>query len=88
MKSDLSRKADAVAEGQMRVLEWVRLMSSTFHDARLIHRQLESFRADLDVCFVGEGDAPEEQVQLTRRAGHCRKNRRLFLVHVGYASCV
>lgn len=54
----------------------------TFHDAGLVDRELESFFANLNVGFGGEGDATKEQVQLASRAGHCRENWRVFGVHV------
>jgi hypothetical protein len=46
---------------------------STLHDTRFVYGEPETLFVDLDVCFVGEGDAAEEQVQLAGGAGHCRE---------------
>jgi hypothetical protein len=83
---DVGREEGLVEEGgccgPLSVLEvWSGRRRSTFHDARFVDCELESYVADLDVCFGGEGDAAEEQVQLSRRAGHCREDWGPFLGH-------
>ena len=40
----------------------------TFHDASLLDREPDSFVFDLDVGFVGETDAAEEEIELARGA--------------------
>lgn len=40
----------------------------TFHDAGLLDREPDSFVFDLDVGFVGETDAAEEEIELARGA--------------------
>lgn len=81
MKRDLSRKADATMVLVLGYVRGVRAGRGTFHDTRFINSDLESNVANLNVRFRGEGDAAEEQEQLSRRAGHCREDRRLFVVH-------
>ena len=53
----------------------------TFHDTRLVNCELDAYVADLDVCFVGEGDATEEQEQLSGGAGHGREYGEILVVH-------
>jgi hypothetical protein len=48
--------------------EYARIVNApqcTFHDARLVNGKLQPNVADLDMSLVGEGDATEEQVQLS-----------------------
>jgi hypothetical protein len=61
--------------------KWVYIGRCTFHDACLVDCELEPHVADLDVCFGREGYAAEKQVQLSRRAGHCREDGRPCVVH-------
>jgi len=53
----------------------------TFHDTCLINCDLDAYVADLDVCLVGEGDAAEEQEQLSCGAGHGREYGETLVVH-------
>lgn len=89
VKRDLSRKAEAVCLRQLGQLgqlgaERQQQGRRTFHDARLIDGELEPLWADVDVCFGGEGDAAEEEVQLARRAGHGREDGRHVVGHGGW----
>jgi hypothetical protein len=82
VKRDLSRKAEPVGcESVFRdYQETGRERRHTFHDASLVDGEFKPFFVDLDVCFFGEVDAAEEEVQLARGARHSCENWRLILV--------
>jgi hypothetical protein len=60
-----------------------RYMQRTLHGATFAHGELEALLAECYVCFVREGDAAQEEVQLARGAGDGRENWGRVPVH-GY----